>query len=51
MVGLGDRFQIWERDAFRAHRAAQRTAAREGLSALRNQQRQMKLGVVPGASS
>ena len=24
VVGLGDRFQIWERDAFRAHRAAQR---------------------------
>ena len=51
VVGMGDRFQIWERDAFRAHRAAQRTAAREGLSALREQQRQARLGVVPGASS
>ncbi len=39
VVGLGDRFQIWERDAFRAHRAAQRLAAREGLSDLRRQQR------------
>lgn len=39
VVGLGDRFQIWEREAFRAHRAAQRLAAREGLIALRGQQR------------
>jgi MraZ protein len=39
VVGLGDRFQIWEREAFRAHRAAQRLTAREGLSALRLQQR------------
>jgi MraZ protein len=39
VVGLGDRFQIWEREAFRAHRAAQRLAAREGLAALRNHQR------------
>jgi MraZ protein len=39
VAGLGDRFQIWDRDAFRAHRAAQRLTAREGLAALRNQQR------------
>jgi len=39
VVGLGDRFQIWERDAFRAHRAAQRLVAREGLAALRLRQR------------
>ncbi len=39
VVGLGDRFQIWSRDAFAAHRAAQRLAAREGLAALRNAQR------------
>ncbi len=39
IVGLGDRFQIWSRDAFQAHRIAQREAAREGLSALRTQQR------------
>jgi MraZ protein len=51
VVGLGDRFQIWERDAFRAHRASQRTAARQGLSDLRNQQRQARLGLVPGSSS
>ena len=31
LVGLGDRFQIWEREAFRAHRAEQRQLAREGL--------------------
>ena len=34
VVGLGDRFQVWERDAFRAHRAAARLAAREGLPRL-----------------
>ena len=44
VVGMGDRFQIWERDAFRAHRDAQRATAREGLAALRNQQRMAKLG-------
>jgi len=44
LVGLGDRFQIWERDAFRAHRAEQRQLARDGLAALRLQQRAQRLG-------
>ncbi len=44
IVGLGDRFQIWDLAAFRAHRSAQRTAAREGLAALRNQQRAQRQG-------
>ena len=44
VVGLGDRFQIWALDAFRAHRKSQRTAAREGLAALRNQQRTARPG-------
>lgn len=44
LVGLGDRFQIWEREAFRAHRSEQRQLAREGLSALRLQQRAQRLG-------
>ncbi len=35
VVGLGDRFQIWDREAFRAHRAQQRLAARAGLAGLR----------------
>ena len=39
VVGLGDRFQIWELGAFRQHRATQRLSAREGLAALRNTQR------------
>jgi MraZ protein len=39
LVGLGDRFQIWAKDAFQAHRAQQRDAAREGLATLRAQQR------------
>ena len=39
VVGLGDRFQIWSLDAFRAHREAQRLTAREGLAALRSPQR------------
>jgi MraZ protein len=42
VVGLGERFQIWEREAFRAHREAQRLAARAGLSELRLQQRAVK---------
>ena len=39
VVGLGDRFQIWERDAFRAHRAEMLKAARTGLADLRRAQR------------
>ena len=42
VVGLGDRFQIWSRDAFRAYRAQQRTAAREGLAEMRAAQRLAK---------
>ena len=42
LVGLGDRFQIWPLDAFRAQRAAARAAAREGLAALRNGQRAVR---------
>lgn len=45
LVGMGDRFQIWEREAFQAHRAAQRDLARDGLAQLRAQQRAAKLGV------
>jgi MraZ protein len=44
IVGLGDRFQIWTREAFQAHRAAQRETAREGLANLRAQQRAARLG-------
>ena len=44
VVGLGDRFQIWELEAFRVHRANQRLAAREGLAGLRNQQRLLRTG-------
>ena len=44
VVGLGERFQIWSREAFQAHRATQRELAREGLSALREQQRQARIG-------
>jgi MraZ protein len=43
LVGLGERFQIWEREAFRAHREAQRLAARAGLAELRAQQRGVKV--------
>lgn len=45
IVGLGDRFQIWEREAFQAHRAAQRELAREGLAKMRADQRAARLGV------
>lgn len=43
LVGLGERFQIWEREAFRAHREMQRKAARQGLGELRNLQRTAKI--------
>jgi MraZ protein len=44
VVGLGDRFQIWPKAAFEAHRIQQRQIAREGLAALRAQQRNARLG-------
>jgi len=40
VVGLGERFQIWSKEAFQAHRAAQR----EGLAQLRAQQRAARVG-------
>lgn len=43
VVGLGDRFQIWEKTAFQAHRARQRDLAREGLADLRTRQRAAKI--------
>ena len=47
VVGLGDRFQIWERGAFNVHRAAQRDLAREGLARMRAEQRTARLGGRP----
>ena len=44
VVGLGDRFQIWPLQTFRAQRDAARVSAREGLAALRNAQRAVKAG-------
>jgi MraZ protein len=44
VVGLGDRFQIWSREAFQAHRAAQREFAREGMAELRARQRGARAG-------
>jgi MraZ protein len=43
VVGLGDRFQIWSREAFQAQRSAQRQVAREGLAAMRAAQRQARV--------
>ena len=45
LVGLGDRFQIWNRAAFQQHRADQRTLAREGLAELRAAQRAARTGM------
>ncbi len=45
VVGLGDRFQIWEREAFRHHRAVQRQAARAGLADLRSRARDAKIAL------
>ena len=46
VVGMGDRFQIWSRAAFKAHWDRQREVAREGLAAYRTQQRQARVGAV-----
>ena len=44
VVGLGDRFQVWSRDAFQQQRVAHRQNAREGLAAMRAQQRAARIG-------
>jgi MraZ protein len=44
VVGMGDRFQIWPKEAFQTHRAEQRLIAREGLANLRAAQRVAKSG-------
>ena len=45
IVGLGERFQIWEREAFHAQRAAQREFARQGLAEMRAQQRTARVAI------
>ena len=44
VVGLKDRFQIWNRERYQAWREEQRAGARAGLAQLRQQQRQAKVG-------
>ncbi|MDZ4370861.1 MAG: division/cell wall cluster transcriptional repressor MraZ [Phenylobacterium sp.] len=44
VVGMRDRFEIWERDAYRAQRATDRERARTGLAEMRTQQRRARLG-------
>jgi MraZ protein len=44
VVGLGDRFQIWDREAFQAHRGAQRDLAREGMAQYRAARRAASTG-------
>ena len=46
VVGLGDRFQIWSREAFQAQRAALGRVARDGLATHRAQQRAARVGGV-----
>jgi len=43
LVGLGERFQIWGREAFLAERPAQRLVAQQGLRA-RAEARRTQLG-------
>jgi MraZ protein len=50
VVGLGDRFQIWERDAFRAHRSEMLKTARIGLADLRRAQRPVAPKIASGAA-
>jgi len=45
VVGLRDRFQIWDRDAFRAHRAEMLKSARTGLAGLADLRRAQRMGV------
>jgi MraZ protein len=44
VVGMGERFQIWSREAFHAHRQRQLAVARDGLPAFRAQQRAARAG-------
>ena len=44
VVGMGDRFQIWPKEAFQAHRAKARQDARAGLADLRAAQRSRLTG-------
>ena len=44
IVGMGDRFQIWPKEAFQQHRSAAREAARAGLADLRAAQRSRLTG-------
>lgn len=44
VVGLRDRFEIWERDAYQAQRAADREFAKQGLAEMRARQRAARLG-------
>ena len=44
VVGMRDRFEIWERDAYRAQRAADRDFAKKGLAEMRGRQREARLG-------
>jgi MraZ protein len=44
VVGLGERFQVWSKGAYETQRLAHRQSAREGLAALRAQQRSAKIG-------
>ena len=44
VVGLGDRFQIWAREAWQARRVSEREMARQGLADYRAQQRLTRTG-------
>lgn len=44
LIGMRDRFEIWEREAYRANRAPDREFARKGLADMRERQRAARLG-------
>ena len=50
IVGLGERFQIWSREAWMAHRDQQRLFARNELAALRMSQRSPARGAGTGGA-
>lgn len=51
VVGMGDRFQIWSREAFQAHRSAQREIAQKGLAELRAAQRAAQYAARAGGAA
>lgn len=51
VVGLRDRFEIWERETYRAQRAADREFAKAGLADMRAKQRAARISSSSGGAA